>query len=252
MVRTIAARTIAGSRPAARRPIRRATAGVRSARRQRIIAILPAYNEGRRIGPVVRRCLRQGLDGVIVVDDGSKDDTAKAAKAAGATVLVHIVNLGKGAAMKTGADYAVAHGATGIIFMDSDGQHRPEELPLFAQRLSQGYEIIFGARKRTRTMPLIRRMGNWLITTTVRVFYKMQISDVMSGYRAMTADAYRVVRWKSRDYSVESEMIARAGRNNLHYTEFTIATIYHDKYKGMTPIDGLKLVARLIWWRMTN
>jgi glycosyltransferase involved in cell wall biosynthesis len=213
--------------------------------------ILAAYYEERHIAGVVEAVRRQGFR-TVVVDDGSKDRTSEFAEAAGAVVLRHIVNLGKGAAMKTGADYAVAHGAKALIFMDADGQHRPEELPLFTEKLDEGYDIVFGCRRRTRHMPLIRRTGNWVITTVVRLFYKMDLQDVTSGYRAVTARAYKAVRWTSRDYSVESEMIARAGRHNLKYAEFEVATIYHDKYKGMTIFTGLKIVWNLIWWRMTH
>jgi len=214
--------------------------------------ILPAYNEHVRIGPVVRAVRKQGFTNVLVVDDGSKDDTSDAAKRAGATVLTHIVNLGKGAAMKTGADYAVENGAKAIIFLDSDGQHRPEELPLFVDKLNKGYDIVFGSRKRSRHMPFIRRTGNLVITKVVHWFYKMDLRDVTSGYRGMSVKGYRKVRWESSDYSVEGEMIARAGKNNLKYAEFEIATIYHDKYKGMTIFAGMRIVFNLIWWRMTH
>jgi UDP-N-acetylglucosamine---dolichyl-phosphate N-acetylglucosaminyltransferase len=217
-----------------------------------IYVILPSYNEHVRIAPVVKAVRKQGFEHVVVVDDGSRDDTSEVARKAGAIVLCHIVNLGKGGAMKTGADFALEQGAKAIIFMDSDGQHRPEELPLFVAKLEKGYDIVFGSRKRTKHMPAIRRLGNFVITTVVRMFYRMDLRDVTSGYRAMTMKAYRKIRWDSRDYSVESEMIARAGKNNLKYTEFEIATIYHDKYKGMTIFAGLRIVWQLIWWRMTH
>jgi glycosyltransferase involved in cell wall biosynthesis len=218
---------------------------------KRPVVVLAAYNEGARIGPVVEKICKLGFS-VIVVDDGSKDDTAQVAKTRGAHVLVHILNLGKGAAMKTGADYAFGKGASAVIFMDADGQHRPEELPLFVKGLEQGYAVVFGTRKRTKSMPIVRRLGNWVITTVVRLFYRMNLRDVTSGYRAVTAKAYKIVRWDSRDYSVESEIIARAGRNNLRYVELDIATIYHDKYKGMTIFTGLSIVWNLIWWRITH
>jgi glycosyltransferase involved in cell wall biosynthesis len=220
-------------------------------KRHEIFVILAAHNESRHIQDVVRRVCKLGFP-AIVVDDGSADDTAALAQNAGAIVLRHIVNLGKGAAMKTGADYALQTRAKAIIFMDSDGQHRPEELPLFEKKLKQRYAIVFGCRKYNAHMPLIRRIGNWFIHIVVKLFYKMELPDVTSGYRAMTAKAYKTVRWASRDYSVESEMVARAGRNNLKYAEFEIATIYHDKYKGMTIFAGMKIIWNLIVWRMTH
>lgn len=214
--------------------------------------VIAAHNERGHIGDVILRSRKQGFRNIVVVDDGSQDDTQRIAQQKGAIALRHIVNLGKGAAMKTGADYAISRGAKALIFMDGDGQHKPEELGRFLSSLNRGYAIVFGARKRTEHMPLVLRLGNWFITTVVRVFYNLRLRDVLSGYRAMTADAYRCVRWVSRDYSVESEMIARAGKNNLRYAEFEIATIYHDKYKGTTFLDGFPIVFNLIWWRMTH
>jgi len=214
--------------------------------------VIAAYREEPRIADVVHRVRRQGYRHVVVVDDGSKDKTEQAAIRTGATVLRHIVNLGKGAAMKTGADYAKLHGAKALIFIDADGQHKPENLPLFLKKLNEGYDIVFGSRQRTKTMPAMMRIGNWFFTTVVRLFYNIELHDVLSGYRAMSIQAYGIVRWNSRDYGVESEMIARAGKNNLRYAEFDIATIYHDRYKGTTILDGIPLIVNLIWWRMTH
>jgi UDP-N-acetylglucosamine---dolichyl-phosphate N-acetylglucosaminyltransferase len=214
--------------------------------------VIAAYFEEQRIGNVLQKVKKQGFKKVIVVDDGSKDHTSAVAAEHGATVLTHVVNLGKGAAMKTGADYAREQKAKAIIFMDADGQHRPEELPLFLKELQKGYDIVFGYRKRTNDMPFVRRAGNWTLNVVVKLFYNMNLQDCLSGYRAVTVQAYDIIRWNSRDYSVESEMIARAGRNNLRYAQFQIDTIYHDKYKGMTIIDGIPIILNLIWWRMTH
>jgi glycosyltransferase involved in cell wall biosynthesis len=214
--------------------------------------VVSAHNEARHIADVVRRIQRQGFPHVIVADDGSQDRTARTAKAAGALVVSHTVNLGKGAAMKSGADYAVAHHARAIIFLDGDGQHKPEELPHFVRELNNGYAIVFGYRKRTGNMPFVRRLGGWFLSTFIRIVYNMDLKDVLSGYRAMTTAAYRTVRWNARDYSVESEMIARAGKACLRYTQFEITTIYIDSWKGMSILDGIPIAFKLLWWRMTH
>jgi UDP-N-acetylglucosamine---dolichyl-phosphate N-acetylglucosaminyltransferase len=213
--------------------------------------IIAAYYEEKHISDVVRRVKKQGFKNIVVVDDGSKDKTTSLAQKEKVIVLRHMVNLGKGAAMKTGAEYALLNGAKGVIFLDGDGQHKPEELPLFVKELRKGYDIVFGYRKLNEHMPFVMRFGNWFISTIVRVLYRMDLHDVTSGYRALSARAYEQIRWTSRDYRVEVEMIARAGKQHLNYSQFEIATIYHDKYKGTTFLDGFPIVGNLLWWRIS-
>lgn len=219
--------------------------------KQNCWVIVPAYHEQKRIGDVVKKILATGFSNVIVVDDGSHDDTGSIAHAAGAVVLTHILNLGKGAAMKTGADCAVQQGAKAIVFVDGDGQHNPEELGLFLEQLNLGKEIVFGAR-RQGVMPLERRVGRWLIRAAIKLVYRFELHDPLGGYRAVTAAAYKKIRWTSRGYGVESEMIARAGKEVLEYAEVPVQTIYHDRHKGMTVVDGIKVMVGLIWWRITH
>ena len=99
-------------------------------------------------------------------------------------------------------------------------------------------------------MPAVLRFGNWFINFATKILYSMDLKDTQSGYRALTADAYKKVRWKANDYSMESEMIANAGKNHLKYKEIPIQTIYSDKYKGTTVIDGIKIVSKMIWWKL--
>jgi len=220
------------------------------ARAEQTWIVVAAYNEEQHITDVVKRVRAAGYPHIVVADDGSKDRTAAFAKRAGAAVVRHIINLGKGAALKTGADYAVSQGATRLVFIDGDGQHRPEEIPNVLARLRGEVDMVFTYRRRTRGMPLIRRLGGLTITTMIRLFYSYDLKDALCGMRAMTAAAYRKVRWTSRDYSVESEMIANAGIHFLRTREVEISTIYHDSYKGMTVFDGLRTVWHLMWWRM--
>jgi UDP-N-acetylglucosamine---dolichyl-phosphate N-acetylglucosaminyltransferase len=212
--------------------------------------IIPAYNESKHLSGVITRT-KKFSDNLVVVDDGSKDNTADVAKKEGVVVLKHIVNLGKGAAIKTGADYALQNGADVIIFMDSDGQHDPEEIPEFLKNI-KGNDIVFGSRKRTKVMPFVFKFGNWFISFVSSLFFGVKLHDTQSGYRAMTADAYRKLRWTARDYSVESEMISLVGKNKLKYKEIFIKTIYSDKYKGTTIWDGMKIVFNMVWWRLTK
>jgi peptide methionine sulfoxide reductase MsrB len=99
-------------------------------------------------------------------------------------------------------------------------------------------------------MPFIFRIGNWLIFKITKMLYKMEVFDTQCGYRAFTSDAYKKVRWHAADYSMESEMIANAGKHHLKHVQVPIDTIYADKYKGTTIIDGVKVVLNMVWWKI--
>ena len=215
-----------------------------------VFAVIAAYNEEKHVGSVVRKT-KKFCRNIVVVDDGSKDATSKEAEKSGATVLRHIINLGKGAAMKTGCDYAVKKGAKMLVLLDADGQHEPKEIPMFLNAL-EGNDIVYGYRKMRRHMPLILKIGNKSIGLFTRLLFRESLKDTQCGYRALTSRAYKKVRWKSSNYSMESEMIANAGKHRLKYDEVPIATIYSDKYKGTTVIDGVKIVMNMIFWRLTR
>ena len=210
--------------------------------------VIPAHNESERIGRVIRAAQKH-VKNIIVVDDGSQDDTAHQATEAGATVLRHKVNLGKGAALKTGCDYALQQGAQQFVVMDADGQHNPEKIPEFLAALQQ-HDIALGARTVPESMPLVMLVGNKVINRTLSTLYKINITDSQCGYRSFTAAAYQRLRWEAQNYYVETEMIIKAGKNRLKYRQIPIETIYSDKYKGTTVVDGLMIVAKMIGWRL--
>lgn len=210
--------------------------------------IIAAYNEQRHIGAVINET-KKFCKNIIVVDDGSRDKTSQIAKSKGAVVLRHITNLGKGAAVKTGCDFALKKGAKTFVLLDADGQHEPKEIPRLIRQL-KGKDIVFGYRKFTKKMPFVLRFGNKSINTITKMLYGLELKDTQCGYRVLTARAYKKVRWDATDYFMESEMIARAGKNKLKYAEIPIETIYSDKYKGTTVIDGIKIVINMFLWRL--
>jgi len=214
-----------------------------------IWVVIPAFNEGKRIKKVLKN-VKKFTPHVIVVDDGSRDETPAAAKEEGVVLLPHITNLGKGAALKTGCDYALMQGADKIVVLDADGQHDPERIPDFLKSLEET-DIVFGYRQLGESMPYILRFGNWFINKMVAKLYGLELRDTQSGYRAFTAEAYKKIRWNARDYSMESEMISRVGRHKLRYKEVPIKTIYGDKYKGTTVLDGIRIVTKLMMWRVS-
>ncbi|MBI5393418.1 glycosyltransferase family 2 protein [Candidatus Woesearchaeota archaeon] len=217
--------------------------------------IIPAKNEEKHIDKVIEETKKYAeyFSNILVVDDGSSDNTAEIAEQQNVSVIKHIINLGKGAALKTGCDYAIKNSATIIIAMDADLQHEPKEIPNFLNTLTENNaDIVFGYRKLSNEMPFILKFGNLFINKMFSALYNIQVQDSQSGYRCFTKEAYQKIRWQSFDYSMESEMIARAGKNKLKYKEIPIQTIYHDKYKGTTVFDGIKIVAKMIWWKISR
>ncbi len=216
--------------------------------------IIPGHNEEKNIAEVILKARNYTRNyasniNIIVVDDGSGDSTSRRAKEAGALVLRHRVNLGKGAALKTGCDYAVSKGAEKMVVLDADGQHNPENIPQFLSAL-ENHDIAFGARKVPESMPFVFRAGNAFINKTLKLLYGLQIEDSQCGFRAFTGETYRKIRWEARDYYVETEMLIKAGKNKLKHTTIPIETIYADNYKGTTVLDGVKIVLKMLGWRL--
>lgn len=215
---------------------------------KKIFIIIPAYNEEKNISTVIKHTLKYSKN-IIVVDDGSEDKTFERAKAMKVMAVKHVANLGKGAALKTGAELALREHADILVFIDADKQHEPKEIPFFLERLYEA-DVIFGSRRRTKKMPLRFRFGNSILTHLTKFLFGVKLHDTQSGYRAMTSEAYKKIRWRSMDYSVETEMIANVGKKRLKYDEIFIKTIYDDKHKGTTPFHGLKIALDMLWWRL--
>jgi len=247
-------------------------------------AVIPAYNEEPDIRKVISET-KKYVSNIVVVDDGSRDDTYEEAKSQESknskeflghenpkdfhkskiseglgtksqskediTVLKHIINLGKGATLKTGCDYAIEKGASQIIVLDADAQHEPAQIPHFLKEL-EDVDVVLGYRKLNKDMPFILKFGNWFINKTTKLLYGVTLHDTQCGYRAFTSDAYEKIRWRASNYSMESEMIANIGKKDLKYKEIPIKTIYADKYKGTTIIDGIKIILNLFWWRLSR
>jgi glycosyltransferase involved in cell wall biosynthesis len=217
----------------------------------KIYIVVPAHNEAKRIGRVLFDLKKTKLP-VIVVDDGSKDKTYQVAKRYGFLVLRHEINLGKGAAMKTGAIAAFRLGADAVVFMDSDGQHQVSDLPKFINVLRSGkFDVVFGVRDMLK-VPFIRRVGNSVASILVNYFFSIRVLDLLCGYRAITRKAFSKIEWYSNGYSVETEMVALTGKNNLKHCEIPVSTVYYDKFKGLTPLEGLGIIADVIKWRIVR
>ncbi|MAF99518.1 MAG: hypothetical protein CMH61_02800 [Nanoarchaeota archaeon] len=213
-----------------------------------LFAIIPCYNEEKTIADVID-ITQKHVDHVVVVDDGSADNTEAIAQLTGVTVLRHDVNLGKGAALKTGCDYAYMHHASKMVVLDGDGQHDANEIPRFVEALKKN-DIVFGSRTFSKEMPSVLKKGNEGLNLIVQLLYGVKLKDTQSGFRAFTVESYKKIRWTATDYSMESEMIANVGKNKLRYKELEIKTKYLDRYKGTTVVDGLKIGMSMLLWRL--
>jgi glycosyltransferase involved in cell wall biosynthesis len=196
-----------------------------------IAVVIPAHNEAATIADIVRRA-RQQVEWVIVVDDGSRDDTTVRAETTGATVLRQPDNQGKGASLWRGMQTAVERGAEAVITLDADGQHRPEDIPklLEARQRWPGCPIIAARLKCREAAPRLRRFANGMADFWVSWAAGCPIPDTQSGFRLYPADflrrASRPARGQ-RGFAFESALLIQAGRQRRYPGAVAIETIYH-------------------------
>lgn len=218
----------------------------------KLAIIVPVYNEGNRailtINKIVKE-LNKG-DEVVVVDDGSNDDSwvrLNKLKNERIHLYRHVINLGKGAAMKTGILAAWRLGCNKVIFIDADGQHEPRHLKTFKDALEK-FSVVFGRRKLGVEMPFVRRWGNLFSIELIKTLFKIKRGDLLCGYFGFTKEVYSKLKWTSTRYGVETEIATRVGKNEIPFTEVDIDTIYIDKYKGVTILDAFKILFKLPGW----
>jgi len=183
---------------------------------EKTIAIIPAFNAAQFLQPVVEGALK-AIHDVVVIDDGSADGTSEVARKAGAKVVRHEKNRGKGGALKTGFEYALAQGFDSVVTLDADGQHLPAEIALFIEaRRATGADLIIGSRSRLFTgMKRRRRLANRFSAMTISWSSGSEVDDSQSGFRLYTKKLLQSVGMKSDGFAAESEIIVRAGRGGF-------------------------------------
>ena len=199
-----------------------------------VLALIPGYQEGPRIATVVEGA-RAHLP-VVVVDDGSTDDTAAQAEGAGAIVLRQVPNAGKGAALRAGFRYALEHGADAVVTLDADGQHDPAEIPLFLAAFAVDRPELIVGRRDFDSMPLVRRLSNTLGRWVFSAAVGRHVPDNQSGYRLigrrlMTA----LLDSDESGFEFEVEMIARCIALGLPMADVPIRTIYRGEPSHIRP-----------------
>lgn len=213
-----------------------------------VTAILPAFNEEVAIGSVVLRT-KLHADRVIVVDDGSTDRTAEVATLAGAEVLRHPQNKGKGAALKTG--FGALNGTDVIVTIDTDGQHNPEDIPKLVDPIIRGEaDMVNGSRYlngNKKDTPFYRRVGQQVLDAATNLDSGLNITDTQSGFRAFASKTKNIFRFHQNGLAIESEMLADAANAGLKIKEVEIGVRYDVNGSTENPIcHGVKILVKVL------
>ncbi|MDO8583631.1 MAG: glycosyltransferase family 2 protein [bacterium] len=219
----------------------------------KVIAVIPAFQEASRIEATIRAFFGF-VDQIIVVDDGSKDETARVARETGATVLRHKINRGQGAALRTGTAAAVAHGADVIVHVDADGQHDPAGLKALVAPLSTGEsDVVFGSRFLGVSSEGMPKMRRWMLKIWRRLVngyllgIPLSVTDPQSGMRAMTADAACAIDFKQDRMAHCSEILRLVTRSDLRWKEVPTVIRYTSDslQKGQKTGDAFDILWQL-------
>jgi glycosyltransferase involved in cell wall biosynthesis len=211
--------------------------------------IIPAYNAAASLGPLVRAVCAQGLD-VIVVDDGSSDATGRIAKEQGAQVVPLQANCGKGIALRAGFRHAVDAGYAGVVTMDGDGQHNPQDLPLLLKSAEKSAaKVVVGNRmSEARAMPWVRRLTNQTMSRIISALIRQKVPDSQCGFRFIHREVLENTRLTATHYDIETELLLAAGRKGWSVVSEPIHTIYGGQESHIRPVRDtfrfLRLVAR--------
>ena len=222
----------------------------------KICVIIPTYNESKAIAGIIKRIRQQGLE-IVVVDDGSTDNTAEIAKDNGAIVLRNQINEGKGSSLVKGFHYAVSRDFDAVITMDGDGQHLPEEIPYFVRLATYSDSGIFIGNRmfKIKTMPYIRIFANKLMSWLISLVAKQNIPDTQCGFRLIKKGVLERINLRTSKYETESEMIIKASRLGFKIESIPIKTVYEGEKSQINPIiDTLRFIRFIICelWTMKS
>lgn len=219
----------------------------------KVLALIPCFNEEATIASLVIKT-KKYVDTVLIVDDGSKDDTVEMAQEAGATVVAHEKNRGKAAAIKTGFLYALDHGYDYVITLDGDGQHNPEEIPLLLNKMIEGkVDIAIGIRFGNSTeMPWWRKIGKRVLDYATSFGSGGFVTDSQSGFRGFNTRALQKItpRLSGDEFSIESEQLIRAHDYGLSVGNARISCRYNGLGRTSTKgsaSHGFSVLSYVIW-----
>jgi len=217
------------------------------------VIVIPVYNEAQVVGQVINDVRAHGFQNIVVVDDGSADESWAVASAHDVLALRLKVNRGKGAAVKTGIMAANLLDADVVVTMDGDGQHDPADIkPLITPILEGKSDVVLGSRLLQREeMPKIKVLANNVGNFFTWLFYGLLVSDSQSGFRAYSRYAALIIDTKADKYEYDSKVIREIKNNRLRFTEVPVHTRYTEYSKGKKTkqgfVNGLITLYRMIW-----
>ncbi len=217
----------------------------------KIYVVIPAFNEGGAILKVLKEIKDAGHGNIILVDDGSHDDTfAKAAGLEDIIALRHFINRGKGAAVKTGIEAAKMMGADIVVTLDADGQHDPKDIAKMIKLIQDGYDVALGTRlKDPKGMPKYKILANHLGNFFTWLIYGLWVTDSQSGFRAYSKKALDLIDTKTDRYEYDSEIIREIYRNGLKHIETPVKVRYTEysmnKKNKMDLKNGIKTLIKM-------
>ena len=218
--------------------------------KKKIFIVMPAYNEGKVIGGVIQELKKRGYKNIIVIDDGSSDNTYTISKQAGVVVLRHRINRGLGGALNTGITAALKLGARIIVTFDSDGQHDVRDIPRIVQPIiSDEADIVIGSRFLKRgDIPLLRRIGIVTLNILTFLLYGIYTTDSQSGLRAFSRRAALKINVTANRMEVSSEFFREIKTHNLRFKEIPIKAIYtpYSMRKGQSLLNGFKIMTKRV------
>jgi dolichol-phosphate mannosyltransferase len=217
---------------------------------KKILVLIPAFNAEKTIPSLIDQisAFIPGKD-ILIVDDGSTDKTFQLAKESGANCLQHKKNKGKGEALKTGFEYVVEQGYSGVITLDADLQHDPKFIPEFIREAENGtLDVLVGTRHiELKTMPFSRWLTNNVTSIIVSILGDTKVRDSQSGYRYISTEVLRSFKLSTKKYEFESEILIKAGRKGFKIAPVPISTIYHGSKSFINPLVDTGRFIKLMW-----
>jgi len=215
--------------------------------------VVPVFNEATVFKPVIENLLKV-FPTVVCVDDGSSDGSGRIAEECGAILVQHSTNLGQGAALATGIEFAASHESCRyIVTFDADGQHQTEDaIKMLDHLINENLDIVFASRflvKKSDKPPLIKRIVLKIGTKITNSLTGTRLTDTHNGLRVMTVETARRLNITQFGMAHASEIIAEVSRNKLNYGEFPVSIVYTDysKSKGQSLLNGINILIDLIW-----
>jgi len=218
---------------------------------QSVLVLIPAYNAGKYLDELIPRCLKFVCDSnLLLVNDGSSDNTLELIKKHDVKYISFPENRGKGAALMAGFDYAIKENYRSVLTIDADLQHLPEEIPRFFA-LDNGKRLIMGTRDiNLKIMPFARWLTNNLTSMIISIFSSQRVRDSQSGYRLIPTEVLEAIPLKTVKYDFESEMLFKAGAVGCTIAEVPISTVYEGSQSYINPFVDTGRFIRQIWKRI--